>query len=40
MFLGKSDDINPQKGVVVKMFSSKCSISVYIYCDSTVAHVS
>ncbi|XP_052147478.1 uncharacterized protein LOC127766482 isoform X2 [Oryza glaberrima] len=34
------DDINPQKGVVVKMFSSKCSISVYIYCDSTVAHVS
>ncbi|XP_040377777.1 uncharacterized protein LOC102717143 isoform X1 [Oryza brachyantha] len=34
------DELNPQKGVVVKMFSSKCSISVYIFCDTTVAQVS
>ncbi|KAG8096363.1 hypothetical protein GUJ93_ZPchr0013g36755 [Zizania palustris] len=34
------DEINPQKGVIVKMSSSKCSISVYIFCDSKVAQVS
>uniref|UniRef100_A0A0D9VT00 Uncharacterized protein n=1 Tax=Leersia perrieri TaxID=77586 RepID=A0A0D9VT00_9ORYZ len=34
------DEINPQKGVVVKMFSSKCSFSVHIFCDSTMAQVS
>ncbi|KAL6901915.1 hypothetical protein ACP4OV_004791 [Aristida adscensionis] len=33
------DESNPQKGVVVKMFSSKCSISVSVLCDSTVAQV-
>ncbi|KAM3313864.1 hypothetical protein ACQJBY_033021 [Aegilops geniculata] len=33
------DDGNPQKGVIVKMFSSKCSISVFIFCDSAVAQL-
>ncbi|CAL4938972.1 unnamed protein product [Urochloa decumbens] len=33
------DESNPQKGVVVKMFSPKCSISVSVICDSTVAQV-
>ncbi|KAL6644902.1 hypothetical protein ACP70R_013982 [Stipagrostis hirtigluma subsp. patula] len=33
------DENNPQKGVVLKMFSSRCSISVSILCDSTVAQV-
>uniref|UniRef100_A0ACD5YN26 Uncharacterized protein n=1 Tax=Avena sativa TaxID=4498 RepID=A0ACD5YN26_AVESA len=34
------DESNPQKGVVVKMSSSKCSFSVFIFCDSAVAQVS
>ncbi|RLN41577.1 uncharacterized protein C2845_PM01G12120 [Panicum miliaceum] len=33
------DESNPRKGVVVKMFSSKCSISVSVLCDSVVAQV-
>ncbi|KAF8683824.1 hypothetical protein HU200_044762 [Digitaria exilis] len=33
------DESNPQKGLIVKMFSSKCSISVSIFCDPTVAQV-
>lgn len=33
------DDGNPQKGVIVKMFSSKCSISVFVFCDSAVAQL-
>ena len=37
---GRIDESNPQKGVVVKMFSSKCSISVSVLCDSIVAQVS
>jgi len=36
---GRIDENNPQKGVVVKMFSSKCSISVSVLCDSIVAQV-
>ncbi|KAJ1297564.1 hypothetical protein BS78_01G386300 [Paspalum vaginatum] len=31
------DENNPQKGVIVKMFTSKCSISVSVLCDSNVA---
>uniref|UniRef100_A0ACD5YLZ3 Uncharacterized protein n=1 Tax=Avena sativa TaxID=4498 RepID=A0ACD5YLZ3_AVESA len=33
------DESNPQKGVVVKMSSSKCSFSVFIFCDSAVAQL-
>uniref|UniRef100_A0ACD5XP53 Uncharacterized protein n=1 Tax=Avena sativa TaxID=4498 RepID=A0ACD5XP53_AVESA len=36
---GKTDESNPQKGVVVKMSSSKCSFSVFIFCDSAVAQL-
>jgi hypothetical protein len=37
---GRTDESNPQKGVIVKMSSSKCSISVFIFCDSAVVQVS
>ncbi|KAF8721393.1 hypothetical protein HU200_023105 [Digitaria exilis] len=37
VLLGNEDESNPQKGLIVKMFSSKCSISVSIFCDPTVA---
>ncbi|XP_066388204.1 uncharacterized protein [Miscanthus floridulus] len=33
------DESNPQKGIIVKMFSSKCSISVSVLCESTAAQV-
>lgn len=33
------DESNPQKGIIVKMFSSKCSISVSVLCDSTAIQV-
>ncbi|XP_047086611.1 uncharacterized protein LOC124698135 [Lolium rigidum] len=33
------DESNPQKGVIVKMSSSKCSISVFIFCDSAVVQL-
>ncbi|RCV45237.1 hypothetical protein SETIT_9G437800v2 [Setaria italica] len=33
------DESNPRKGIVVKMFSPKCSISVSVLCDSSVAQV-
>ena len=36
----KTDEGNPQQGVIVKMSSSKCSISVFIFCDSAAAQVS
>eukprot|EP00267_Zea_mays_P022584 XP_008647628.1 uncharacterized protein LOC100502280 isoform X1 [Zea mays] len=33
------DEGNPRKGIIVKMFSSKCSISVSVICDSNAIQV-
>ncbi|TVU47414.1 hypothetical protein EJB05_07015 [Eragrostis curvula] len=34
------DERHPQKGVIVKMFSSTCSISISVLCDSNIVQVS
>jgi hypothetical protein len=37
---GETDESKPQKGVIVKMFSSKCSTSIFVICDPNIVQVS